>query len=139
AGPVAGVNPGAIVIRPPLAAAAAATDPAHALVQRKFARCRCEFGRRHAGMQGEAQSAAPAARLIASAFIRAPSSFPLQALKLACSSVPFPTCPARAALAPNRAARPEPADGLAGPFPGSRAPRFEPKGVLAQLISVMGG
>jgi hypothetical protein len=26
---------------------------------------------------------------------------------------------------------------LAGPFPGLRAPRFEPKGVLAQLISVV--
>jgi hypothetical protein len=48
-----------------------------------------------AGMQGEAQSAAPAARLIASAFIRAPSSFPLQALKLACSSVPFPDLPGK--------------------------------------------
>src|SRR5262249_1266261 len=49
AGPVVGVNPGAIVIRPPPAAAAAATDPAHALLQSKFARCRCEFGRRHGG------------------------------------------------------------------------------------------
>jgi hypothetical protein len=48
-----------------------------------------------AGMQGEAQSAAPAARLIASAFIRAPSSFSLQALKLACSSVPFPDLPGK--------------------------------------------